>query len=173
MPVISPRRSENEIWERRDFLALVDGGDVATDHMCDEAVGRDIGEAAGMDGSAVAQNGDAIPDGAQLVHAVGDVNDSHAAGFQIANDAEDLLGFSVGKRGGGLIEDQQARSVLYGAADFDQLLPGWAEPTDPPGRIQRKFILFDEPAGTLEDGAPIDPAERGAFFAPEKNVFGD
>jgi hypothetical protein len=155
------------------MLALIDGRDLAPHHVLDQAVGRDVRQVAGVHGGAVAQHGDAVADGAQFVHAVRYINDAHAAGFEIAHDAEDLLRFGIGQRRGGLVEDQQARAVLNGAADLDQLAAGGAEAVDARFGIERKTVLLDEAARFVDDRAAIHPAEGAAIFAPEKNVLRD
>ena len=100
--------------------------------------------APGVDRVAVAQDGDAVAHRAQLLQPMGNVDDAHAALPQRAHDAEDLLGFGAGERGGGLVEDQQAGAVLDGAADLHQLLAGGAELFHAPVGLERETVLLDE-----------------------------
>ena len=99
---------------------------------------------AGVDGAAVAQDGDAIADRAQFVQPVRDVDDAHLALAQRAHDAEDFRRLGARERRRGLVEDQQARAVQDGAADLDQLLSRRAELFHAPLRAQREVVLLDQ-----------------------------
>ena len=160
------------LGDGRQGLALVDGGDFASDHVVNDLVGGEIDEGAAVDGAAVAEDGDAVGDGVEFGEAVGDVDDAHAARAKVLCDAEDGGGFGVGERGRGLVEDEQAGCAVEGAADFDELLLGGAEFVDAGGGVEGEAVFIDEAAGFSFHAALV---EQGAAqgFAAEEDVLGD
>ena len=102
------------------------------------SVSGEFHQSAGVDGLAVAQNGDAIAHGTQFLQAMGDVDDCGPAIAQSSHDAEDFLRFGIGQRGGRLVENEKAGTVRDRAADFDQLLAGRAEAFDAPLGLERE-----------------------------------
>ena len=81
----------------RQMFPFVNVIDLTAHHVANQLVSRDISQNAGVDHGTVAEDSEAVADLAEFVHAVRDVNDGHAAGFQVADDAEDLLGFGIGE----------------------------------------------------------------------------
>jgi hypothetical protein len=154
-------------------LALIESGDFAADHVANHAVGREGFELFGVDGFAVAEDGDAVADAAELLHAVGDVDDAGAAVPKGANDFEDLVGFGFRERGGGFVEDEEGGAVLNGATDFDELFAGGAEALDVPFGLEGEVVLLDQLAGAVHHGGAVDEAEAAGEFTAEEDVLGD
>ena len=82
--------------------------DAAADHQRDELVGRRRGRDAGRRRAAVGQHGDAVADPADLLEAVGDVDDADALGGEAADDAEERLDLALVEDRRRLVHDQQA-----------------------------------------------------------------
>ena len=112
--------------------------------MVDDLLRSEVAEGGAVDGASVAEDRDAVGDGAKFGEAVSDVDDAHAAGAQVSCDAEDGGGLGFRERRGGLVEDQQAGCAVEGAADFDELLLGWAELLDERDGIDGEAVLVDE-----------------------------
>lgn len=157
-------------WER---VALVQSSEFAADHVLDDAFIGDFVEAAGMDGFSIAEDGDAITDGAQFFEAVSDIDDSHLAVAEGSDDAEDFVGLAFGERTGGFVEDEEGGAVGNGAADFDQLLAGGAELFHAPIGVEGETVFLNELARLIEHAGAIDPAEGAALLAAEEDVLGD
>ena len=71
---------------------------------------------------AVAQHGDALGHGEDLVELVAHEEHRDAARLQIAHHREQAVDVALAQRGGGLVEDEQAQVAGEGTADGDQLL---------------------------------------------------
>src|SRR5262249_21273419 len=84
---------------RRHRVALINLYHLAAYHVANDAVRGDFSEVSGINGIAVAQDGDAISHGPQLLQPVSDVNHSHSALPESLHDAEYLLGFGTRQRG--------------------------------------------------------------------------
>ncbi len=125
-----------------------------------------------MNGFAVAQDRDAVADGAQFLQAVRDINHAQAAIPQSAHDAEYFLRLRAGQRRCRLVEDDQARSLLNGSANLDQLLPRGTELSHAPLGIQGKLVARDEIGRAPHHLTAVHPPQRKPFFAAQKNVFG-
>ncbi len=83
--------------------------ELATHHHADDRLHGGGGSRNGRDVLAVAHDRDAIRDLPQLIHLVRDVNNADAMRLQLADDAEQILDFSVIQRRRGLIHDEYAR----------------------------------------------------------------
>ena len=102
--------------------------DHAAHHHADDVVHGHIGHVPRVHIASVAHDRHAVGDDAQLLHAVGDVDDAHALGLQPADEREQILDFRFGQRRGGLVHDENAR-VAEGQrlGDFHHLLLGDGE----------------------------------------------
>ena len=85
---------------------------------------------AGGDVAAVAQDGQAVAEGAHLRHAVGDEDDGGARRLQPRDDLAEPVDVAAGERRGRLVEQQDARLAVDGARDLDLLLQGEIELAD-------------------------------------------
>ena len=102
----------------------VHGRELAADHPAHEVVRGHLRGRAVVGDRAVAQDGDRVADGEDLVQAVGDEQHGRAALAQRAHDAEQPLDLEPGERRGGLVHDQHARVEAERLGDLDQLLVG-------------------------------------------------
>ena len=175
-PTISPARSvklmsssfprrvkcfdPQQLVSRRNRIAPVDRRDFAPDHAVDDLRRRHLRERAGVHGPPVAQDRDPVADRAQLLEPMRDVDDAHLALAQRPHDAEHFLRLGVGKRRSGLVENEQARTMLDRAADLDQLLGGRAQLLDAPIGVERKMVFGDQPPRASRHLAAFHPAQR-------------
>src|ERR1039457_4806489 len=155
-------------WKRG---ARVYGCELAAHHVADDVVDGKIGERTGVHCFSVAEQRDAVANHPQFFQAMGDVDDADIAGTQRGDDAEHFLRFGVRERRSGLVEDQEAGTLLNGAADFDHLLAGRAEFIHSPSGLQWEVMFFDDALGALHHRTPIHPSERKARLAPQKDIF--
>ncbi len=100
-----------------------------------------------------------------------DVDHAYVTVPQRAHNAENLLRFGLGKRRGGLVEDQQARALLDRAANLHHLLAGRAELLHFPLRLKWEMVFLDEARGSLNYLASVHPSQGKPGFAPKKNVL--
>ena len=102
--------------------------DHAAHHHADDVVHGHVGHVPRVHIAPVAHDRHAVGDDAQLLHAVGDVDDAHALGLQPADEREQILDFRFGQRRGRLVHDENAR-VAEGQrlGDFHHLLLGDGE----------------------------------------------
>ena len=96
----------------------------------DEPGAVDPGARARRDGLAVAQHGDAIGDGKDLLEAVRDVDDADAVRLEQRDDAEQALDLALGQRRRRLVHDDDLRVGADRLGDLDDLLLGHAERLD-------------------------------------------
>ena len=104
--------------------------DLAADHVLDELVGRGRGRQAGRHRAAVGEHRHAIADAADLVEAMGDVDDADALGGEPADDLEQRLDLGVVEDRGRLVHDQQADVARQRSRDRDDLLRRRAQRAD-------------------------------------------
>ena len=109
----------------------------------------------------VGQHGHAVADAADLVEAVGDVDDAHALGGEAADDAEERLDLLPVEDRRRLVHDQQADLAGEGAGDRDDLLgrrpqgldlrprrdPGVAEALEQGERVLVHLLEVEQPGG--------------------------
>ncbi len=150
-----------------------DGGEVAAGHEADEGAGVGAGGGAGFDGFAVAEDGDAVGDAAELFEAVGDVDDARALGAEAADDFEEAAGFAFGEGGGGFVEDEDADVGSEGFGDLDELLLGHGEGAGFAIGMDVGSDGGQEFGGAGLAGAPVDAVEEAAGLVDEGDVFGD
>jgi len=147
-------------------------GDLAPDHVADEfAFCRRTG-LGGEDGGAVAEHGDAIREGEDFVEPVRDVDAGDAARAQVAEDGEEHLHFMLGERGGGFVEDEDARVLGQRLDDFDELLFAHAEPPDGRGGIDGDAEAVEQRASVAVHARPVDEPAAGRRGA-EEDILGD
>jgi hypothetical protein len=126
-----------------------------------------------IDAAAVAQHGDLVGDREHLVHAVRDVDDGHAAVAQAADDLEHLLDFVAAQRGGRLVHQQHLGIDADGLGNLQQLALGDAQATQQALRVEHEADLGQPAASLLAHRRPVQPTQRVAAFAPEKEVLVD
>ena len=150
-PTISPRPTENEtagpavapqVHDPQRFArdrrigaedALV--GECPPDHHPHDLRDRKSGERAGRDELAVAQHRHPVADLADLLKAVGDKEDRHAARFETPQDFEQALGFLGSEGRSRLVENEELALEGEGLGDFDELHLRHAEARDLCGRL--------------------------------------
>ena len=109
----------------------------------------------------------------QFFKPVSDINHPYLLIAQLADNPEHLFGLGFGKRGGRLVEDQQARSLGNGPADFNKLLSGWAEPFHSGLRVQRKSAVADQLPRFIDRLAAVHPSNARGVLVPQENVLCD
>ena len=145
--------------------ARVLAADGASHHHRDDVVGRRglcVDRAHRL---AVAQHGDAIADGEDLVHAMRDVDARGAVVAQTAQPLHQAIGLLASERRGGLVEDEDLGVLRERADDLDDLLQADAEDPDGGRRIDVALHaeLREQLARVRLDGVVVDEAEE----APE------
>src|SRR5262249_45092439 len=96
----------------------------APDHTPDRRRRRQLGARGSRDPATVAQDGDAIGDLEDLLHAVRDEEDGHALLTQVGDDAKEAVHLVRREGGGRLIHDEDAYVEGDGLGDLDRLLLG-------------------------------------------------
>ena len=89
--------------------------------MLDDLVQGQLAHRRGDDVTAVAQDRRAVGDARDLVHAVRDVDDRDALGFEPAKEGEQFLDLAARERGRRLVEDEDADVARDRLDDFGQL----------------------------------------------------
>ena len=188
-PTISPRRTEKEMSRSRprlprwrtsrtvsptsaDSLAG-DLVEVAADHHRDEVAHVGLRHRPGGDVAAVAEDGDAVAEAEDLLHAVRDVDDAEALRTEAADHLEEEVGLALGERGGRLVEDDDARRRRRRAGDGDDLALGDGEGFDDRLRVERDAEPVEQRAGLAVHAAIVDEAEAADRLAAEEDVLGD
>jgi len=108
----------------RDLALRENGGNLAAHHQADELALVDILHRPRRDRLPVAEDGRAIGHLVELVQPVRDVDDPDFLGAEIADDLEEAVHLLPGKRGGGLVHDEDLRVGAERAGDLDELLLG-------------------------------------------------
>jgi hypothetical protein len=106
-------------------------------HQPDELAGRPVAALERGHGIARPHHGDAVADLADLVHAVGDEDDSRAASAEALDDLEQAIARGHVERGGRLVQNQDARLAKQGANDAAGLAVAQGDLLDGPVEIQR------------------------------------
>ncbi|GAA3062916.1 hypothetical protein GCM10020254_03550 [Streptomyces goshikiensis] len=158
-----------------DVLPHEQGGQVTAHHQADDL--PLIGVAGFQDSGdrAVAQDGDAVGEAEDLLHAVGDVDDGDALVPEPVDQAEERLDLVLGEGGGGLVEGNDLGLTGQSPQDLHQLaLCG--------GEFGSQLIGVDdlleaEPGQVRGDAAaqlcPVQAAQGGARQGPGVHVLGD
>ena len=111
---------------RRDVERL----EVAADHQADHRVAADLVAAKLADDRAVAQDDDPVGALLDLVQAVGDEDDRHAVGLELADDPHQPLGLGGREARRRLVHDDDARVERQRLGDLEQLALGEREVGD-------------------------------------------
>ncbi len=156
-------------------LLVVALGDLAAHHEADDLV---LGEgAASLRGHplTVAQHGDGVGDGKDLLEAVRDVDDGHPIGLELREDArEEQVDLGAGERRGRLVEEEQARAPVHRTQNLQHLaLPG-AERRHALQRVERQSVAREQGARLFPHALPVDHREHLAArgVAPHEDVLG-
>src|SRR6478609_4011780 len=150
------------------------GLEVTTDHAADDPVLVDavLLDPEGLDGLAVADDGDRVGDLLDLVELVADHDAGHAPRAEPGHEAEQVLGVALVERRRGLVEDQQLDVLGQRLGDLDQLLLADADVLD----LRVGVLVQPDPgeqlARTLARVEPVDDAVLGVLVADEE-VLGD
>src|SRR5882724_7297780 len=120
--------SRAEPLDRQQFLAgmVVDPReerlDPAAGHQLHQLLAGRLRHLERGDAAAVPEHGDPVPDPVDFVHAMGDVDDPRALTPALPDELEQPVGFALGQRGGGLIEDQDRHVRAERLGDLEHLL---------------------------------------------------
>ena len=87
---------------------------------------------------------------------MGDVHDADTALLQMADDSMQNLDFAAAERGGGLVHDDQLRTLSHGARNLDHLLLRNAQPANLAARIDLQAQTSQYRAGIGMHALPID-----------------
>ena len=93
-------------------IVLHHGLALAADHQLSQLGDGGVLRLTGSGQLAVAQDGDGVGRGDDLVQTVGDEDDGDAAGSDLLHDGDQLRGFALGQHGGRLVEHQQLHAGL-------------------------------------------------------------
>src|SRR5450830_591890 len=146
--------------------------ELTPDHHADDGVDRCFFSRHGGDVFAVAHDGDAIGNAAQLVHLVRDVDDADTLRLQIADDAKQFVDLCVIERGGRLVHDQDARVERQRLGDFHHLLLGDGQLADLDARVKLEAHALKDLGGlTIERVLVEEYAEASTWFAADKDVL--
>ena len=153
--------------------------ELPADHELDEfrpGDGWTIGgrlEGARADTLPVAEDGDTVGDGEDFLETMGDIDDADPAIPQVADGAEEEVGFPLGEGGGWLVHDDDAGAGGDGAGDFDQLLLRHGELGDRRVGTDIGSDLSEQPGGAIAMVAPSDAAQRDGGIESQGEVFAD
>ena len=142
-------------------------------HPADEVVrARRPGRQVDRGGAPVLEHGHPVPDLADLLQAVRDVDDSDIAGGQLADDAEQVGHLVVGENGAWLIHHDQPGFVGQCPGHADHLLGGGREAAHDP---RHRDVAVAQPIQhCLRLGAHLRPAHEaaGRLLVAEEDVLG-
>ena len=163
-------------FQQRSPRPIVDLGedlaDDATGHELQQALIVGVRHVEGRHAFAVTQDRDAIAQAVDFAHAVGDVDDAHAAALRLLDHREQTLRFAIGKRGRRLVQDQHRQLGAKRLGDLDHLLLGAAEILNALSRPQRKAELLENTVGPSMELGLVEKAVLGQLRA-EKQVLLD
>jgi hypothetical protein len=160
---------------RRRLGAPCGVGDVASDHRAREAgVGEVVARSAGDDAT-VPEHGEVrvLGDREQLVELVADEEDRHAGRLQPPDDAQQPLDLLLRQRGGGLVQDQQARVVDQGPGDGDQLPIHHRQAVETGRERDVDADQVQRAARRRTDVAPVDQRVASGELLVDDEVLGD
>jgi hypothetical protein len=146
--------------------------DFASDHLLDDALGIRGGDGFGGDVFAVAQDGNGVAQAEDFFHAMGDVDDGDAAGFEFFEEREKMFAFADGERTGRLVHDDDFRADTESGGDLGHLFLAGGEVLHGGIDVERGFDFFEHAAGALAHGGVIDATKEAREFA-EAKIFGD
>jgi hypothetical protein len=157
------------MWTTNGGGSQVEFGEFAAHHFGDELESRQGGGFERADEFAIAQNGDAIGDGINLVEEMGDENDAEALRFESAHDVEEARDFAFIETGGGFVEDEHLRRYIEGSRDRNELLDCDGVVGESFGDVHIDAKALEGGVSALADAAPGDPRFR---MTAETNVLG-
>ena len=140
--------------------------------MLDDLVERQLAHRRGDDVLAVAQDGRAVGDARDLVHAVRDVDDRDALGFERAKEGEQLLDLAARERGRRLVEDEDADVARDRLDDLGELaLAGRKSPRLAAfGSMSTPSVSKSSRARRC-GGAVVDEAEAESLISLLRKMF--
>ena len=124
----------------------------------------------GADVFAIAEDGDAVAQEENFLHAVADVEDADAFGFELADDAEEDFGFAGGEAGRGFIHDEKAAFVGESPGHADHLALGHGEFADGFPGVDGFAEAGHEGAGFAEHAGAVEEDAGEAGFAADEDV---
>jgi len=152
-------------------MAGVEVFHLAADHHGDHLVPGDLPAVPRGHRAAVAEHGDAVGDGEDLLQAMADVDHRDAAGAQGAEKLEETSGVRLGERRGGLVENEDLGVLGQGLGDLDHLLLPDAQLLDGTRLVDLEAHEVERPPGLGPHRIPPHEA-RARGQAAENEVLG-
>ena len=155
-------------------VRAVGEGGRAADHVDDEVgLGQRLRRLVD-DEPPVAEHEDAVAMRERLLEAVGDEDEADALGCELVRQREEPLAFAGGERGGGLVEDEEARLLGDRLGELDELLLAAPEAAERGARVD----VAEADAGEHATGGHVQAteADEAAAVGPvaaEEDVLGD
>ncbi|MDP9642304.1 hypothetical protein J2S53_002249 [Actinopolyspora lacussalsi] len=149
------------------------GGEVIADHGVGCLLGCDAASVELGGHPAVAQDGGAVGDLADLVHPVRDVDDPGAVAAQFGDHREQPVHLGTGQRRGRLVHDQHRGVLGQRAGDGDQLLLADAELSHGAARVEIHPDAPQQFTGPQVHPGTVHSAACGAGLASEVEVLCD
>ena len=146
--------------------------DLASDHLLDDVVARDVRGRVFSDEAAVAEHRNLVGDLEQLAHLVGDVDDALALAFERADDLEQVLDLALSQRRRRLVHDQNVGIVGHRLGDLDHLPVGDGEIAHLCFRVDRDVESFEQRLGALAHLVVTNEAEGVERLAPNPDILG-
>ena len=163
---------------RIDLILRVEFGDRAPHHQADDVLGSGLfdGQLAGE--LPVAQHHHPVGDGHDLVDAVRDEDDRHAAFLQAADQVEEPLDLLFRQRSRRLVHDQDVGAERQGLGDLHELLLGNRQLLDRGARVDGDAQVLQLGQGAVALGPPVDqahlPQQAGQLRLPaQEDVLAD
>ena len=146
----------------------------AADHVDDEVgLGQRLRRLVD-DEPPVAEHEDAVAMRERLLEAVGDEDEADALGCQLVRQREEPLAFAGGERGGGFVEDEEARLLGDRLGELDELLLAAPEAAERGARVDVAEADPGEHAtGGHVQATEADEAAAVGPVAAEEDVLGD
>ena len=148
-------------------------GELATDHVGDEGVRRELRRGGRADQTTVPQHRHAVGEPEHLVHLVRGVDDGDAAATQHVDRLEKRGDLVVGERGRGLVQQEHVRLAGQGLGDLDNLTLGDGEPAHGLAGIEVAVELTEPLGGLAVQLGAVDPAQRIDGLQAEQQVLRD
>ncbi len=145
-----------------------DLGDAPAGHEFDELVVIARLGVERRDPPAVAQHRDAVPDAADLAHAMCDVDDADALVLRLLDQGEQALGLALRQRGGRLIEDQDGGLRSESLGDLHHLLFGARQIGDAAVGFEGKIEPLEDAHGAAVYFGFVEEQPLGHLFAEKK-----
>ncbi len=143
------------------------------DHQRNQLRRRRVGDIAGADRAAIAEDGIVVGDLEDLLELVADEEDRLALALQLADDRVKLLDLLVRQRRGRLVHNDDLRIHGEGARDGHQMLARNRQIAEPRVGIEIDLQLVENLARTPAHRFPVEEAETVDDRMAEEDVFGD